>query len=494
MSLALAALALAGCGGKKDAGGTGAGSAVAAGEPARDAGAVASGSGTGSASAGSAAAGSGDAGSADDAPVVSTLDPAAAQALVEAWLAAQNGGDFAAYSALYAEKFAGIKRVGARTWIFDRAGWMKDRQRMFKAPMKVAVKDITITGSAAAASVMFVQTYTQGRFRDEGPKSLVVVKTPGGYQIAREEMLHSAHSPAPTTTGLTPYLVHTIDNVTRFFVDEVSDEAGRGALGKVHQEDSYLYVVADASKTADGKAWQGRVIKVLDASGAFCEVPVTQVDLVSGGYPHFGVFEEWKGDPAAEPPTKPATEREKSAHIWAMRLPYLTVAVATSACRAPVLAIPVAATLHPFPRVAASTEHHDLALAAFRTLEEWQGLQKEFVTDHDGQGTWDPDAKSVTFSDGMRTFVVVHTQAGHGCGEFFGSLAAVFEIKGQKAVLLGTREDFEPTMIVGVEGETGVHVVGESAGWDIPAGIFEFGAAPQHDLAEPLTFPVHDGC
>jgi hypothetical protein len=96
----------------------------------------------------------------------------------------------------------------------------------------------------------------------------------------------------------------------------------------------------------------------------------------------------------------------------------------------------------------------------------------------------------------MRTFVVVHIQAGHGCGEFFGTLAAVFEIKGAKgtAVLLGTREDFEPTMIVGIEGQTDVHVIGTDAGWEIPAGIFEFGDEEVDNLIEPLTFPVHDGC
>src|SRR5262249_27020631 len=53
------------------------------------------------------------------------------RALVDAWLAAQNRGDFAAYEKLYAQKFTGVRRSGTRTVSLDRAGWMRDRKRMF---------------------------------------------------------------------------------------------------------------------------------------------------------------------------------------------------------------------------------------------------------------------------------------------------------------------------------------------------------------------------
>src|SRR5438105_2725239 len=54
-----------------------------------------------------------------------------ALALVERWQAAQNKGDFAAYQALYATAFRGVRRSGARVSEFDRAGWLADRERMF---------------------------------------------------------------------------------------------------------------------------------------------------------------------------------------------------------------------------------------------------------------------------------------------------------------------------------------------------------------------------
>jgi hypothetical protein len=43
--------------------------------------------------------------------------------LLDAWLKAQNDGDFNAYEKLYAQRFTGIRRSGPRTVKMDRAGW-----------------------------------------------------------------------------------------------------------------------------------------------------------------------------------------------------------------------------------------------------------------------------------------------------------------------------------------------------------------------------------
>ena len=66
-----------------------------------------------------------------------------ARGVVDGWLAAQNAGDLAAYDKLYAARFTGIRRSGPRTVRFDRAGWMRDRARMFGKPMTVAKPDRT---------------------------------------------------------------------------------------------------------------------------------------------------------------------------------------------------------------------------------------------------------------------------------------------------------------------------------------------------------------
>src|SRR5204863_8493141 len=117
----------------------------------------------------------------------------------------------AAYEKLYAPKIEGIKRVGARTWRFDRAGWLKDRERMFKHPMTVAAGDVVVRGSGIAATVDLVQTFTQGKFKDEGPKHLVLIKGPSGFQIAREEMLRSDVGGAAAAGKASAYVVMEID-------------------------------------------------------------------------------------------------------------------------------------------------------------------------------------------------------------------------------------------------------------------------------------------
>lgn len=63
---------------------------------------------------------------------------AAGRALLDAWLAAQNAGDFAAYEALYAQRFTGIKRVDARSQRFDRSGFVGGQDFCAKAPRGIA--------------------------------------------------------------------------------------------------------------------------------------------------------------------------------------------------------------------------------------------------------------------------------------------------------------------------------------------------------------------
>jgi hypothetical protein len=92
-----------------------------------------------------APAASGDSGAAGKAAAAeSTAEPIAdseAAALIDAWLGVQNQGDLAAYEALYARRFTGIKRAGARTRQYDRDGWVKDRGRMFRRKMTVTADD-----------------------------------------------------------------------------------------------------------------------------------------------------------------------------------------------------------------------------------------------------------------------------------------------------------------------------------------------------------------
>ena len=129
------------------------------------------------------------------APAAATASPseAAARALLDRWLAAQNQGRFEDYAALYAPGFTGVKRVGKTVTSMDRAAWLKDRKAMFKARLDVAARDLVITpavaGAATGAVLTFTQTWSSGSYGDVGPKRLVL--DPTQTSIVREELLTS---------------------------------------------------------------------------------------------------------------------------------------------------------------------------------------------------------------------------------------------------------------------------------------------------------------
>ncbi len=120
-----------------------------------------------------------------------------AHALLTDWLDAQNTGNFADYQSLYAPSFTGVRRSGPRTASFDRAGWMADRERMFRKPMTVSAEKVRVIADAASARVIFVQRWASGGYSDVGAKELVLRRGPGGFRIAREELFGSA----PGKTG-----------------------------------------------------------------------------------------------------------------------------------------------------------------------------------------------------------------------------------------------------------------------------------------------------
>ncbi|MBK9032778.1 MAG: nuclear transport factor 2 family protein [Myxococcales bacterium] len=126
------------------------------------------------------------------APRSATADElAAAQAFVDRWLATQNGGDFAAYEALYDPRFHGVRRTGQATRRFDRAGWMADRKAMFRKPMAVTATHLVVYVAGPDRQVFFTQTWSQGRFRDVGTKNLVLTGAGDQTRIQYEELLGS---------------------------------------------------------------------------------------------------------------------------------------------------------------------------------------------------------------------------------------------------------------------------------------------------------------
>ena len=122
----------------------------------------------------------------------SESDREEAEALLATWLAAQSGGDFAGYQKLYGDRFTGVRRSGKQVRRFDRAGWMKDRGRMFERPMAVTAEAVHVVAHGAQTHVFFTQTFEQGTYKDTGRKWMALERAAGGpLRIAREEMLDS---------------------------------------------------------------------------------------------------------------------------------------------------------------------------------------------------------------------------------------------------------------------------------------------------------------
>lgn len=123
--------------------------------------------------------------------MASAGDSERVKALVDAWLASQNQGDFAAYQALYGEGFTGIRRSGKRVVALDRNGWLEDRGRMFKKPMVVTIDKLTVVERKGQLSALFTQTWQSGSYKDVGRKWLRLTGHGGQLLIDREEMLDS---------------------------------------------------------------------------------------------------------------------------------------------------------------------------------------------------------------------------------------------------------------------------------------------------------------
>lgn len=122
----------------------------------------------------------------------------AAKALVDLWVDVQNRGDFAAYSALYASGFTGVRRSGTRTVKMDRAGWLRERERMFQKKPTVVASEVRITPAAdGTTTVELEQRWQSTDYGDVGKKRLTLVTEDNKLRIAFEEMLSSKRIVVP---------------------------------------------------------------------------------------------------------------------------------------------------------------------------------------------------------------------------------------------------------------------------------------------------------
>ncbi len=344
------------------------------------------------------------------------------RALLDAWLAAQNRGDFAAYEKLYAHKLTGVRRSGPRTVSLDRAGWMRDRQRMFQKPMKVTASEIRIVGTPASARVTFTQEWESGSYHDRGPKQLVVVREEGAARIAREEMLSSEKSAPASVTEAAFVLV-----IGRYAILD-PDNGEQWATGATRIDDESEPLITSRRATGvppELAAFVGKKLIVQSPGAASCTATVKELRVVGLVVPHVGMREDWR--------EQHRSARQRADEAWELSAKVLGATLDGCTPTAPAFAR--AADLPPLPLVlpAAESRLRAAAIAGLRKLPSWRALQKAYV-EQGHKGKWDVGATGAKVEvqrwelpDGPLVTVSAHGQA--GCADFGGELFAVFRPK-----------------------------------------------------------------
>lgn len=389
---------------------------------------------------------------------------AATGKLVDRWLEAQNKGDFATYQSLYANRFTGIRRSGPRTARLDRAGWMRDRARMFKSPMQVSATDRKI--AAASTVVTFTQTWQSGTYKDVGPKRLVIVVEKGAPKIAREELLASnLEKPAPFRDRLS----FVLDDKWVLIDDEVADETiatGDATFVPGTNAQTSWKRVNGAALDLGKQTWKGRKVTVWGKSGKPCTTTVTGFQVVSRAYVHFGQLEEWKDKSPAE--IAPLAWELGSKQLMGVLAPGCKDIGYARDASLPAPTIVVASKPTEAQRA--------LAMAALHKLPRYVELQKNFPTDAGKTvGGWERNAEGAVvdvgvFVYGTRTWISVTATAGEGCGGWSGDVWGLFEVVGDKLVLRnkpGSGPTVTPTHAVDTDGDGAPEFLYDQPWWEL---------------------------
>jgi hypothetical protein len=206
--------------------------------------------------------------------------------LLKTWQEAQNDQNFAAYQALYAPVFEGIKRAGPRVTHYDRKGWMQDRAHMFKTEMDVGVNDVIVRLGARSARLVFEQRWSNPRFTDVGRKELLLVWDGARFHIRREEQLSSLtrgsrlHDPDQFAVVVGHYIVlanaDEPADASRFKRDAPpSKPAGRGT------DVAFFSAPAGAKQLPEKLArYRGAKMQLLGSQGPTCQVTISELRIM----------------------------------------------------------------------------------------------------------------------------------------------------------------------------------------------------------------------
>lgn len=364
-------------------------------------------------------------------PAVAPLSEAAVRSLLDAWLDAQNRGDFAAYEALYAERFTGIKRSGERTRSFGRRDWMEDRASMFQRPMRVTASGVELFVSSQVARVRFEQAWSSARYRDVGPKELLIVAGATSPQIAREEMLSStigAERPVTPEARL-----RLVDTGLVVLSSGAREDWSHGELRSVERAPpGVLQVLRDADGARLPAALaqrQGQAVRVFDADGRACESRVARLAVRAAITPHFSMAE------AASDGTAPDPAR-LNREVWALSEAQgrQLVGVLEPPCEGLFALDASDVTPEIYRATPVEGDERRAAIAAFRALPVYAAIQRRYEEETRSARPWheDPTRHLLdVWAFRPRTGpaqLVLAAEAGEYCGGFGGSASVVFGV------------------------------------------------------------------
>ncbi len=247
-------------------------------------------------------------------PKAPVLDEASVRAVLDAWLRSQNSGNFSDYERLYAPRFTGVKRAGARTQRFDREAWLKDRRAMFESNFVVKADDVTVNVAGGTGIVTFTQSWMSPRFHDVGKKRLLVVREGTEARITSEEMLTSTEGTAgkgdePPTAREFGFVKMAEGTPLVILEQGIALDAVGAAPPRYLSNEEAVRDMATKALPEKIRKLEGARFDLFDGTGKRCEATVVAFAALVRAVPHFGLVNVWEGrdgHPGNVPPAERA--------------------------------------------------------------------------------------------------------------------------------------------------------------------------------------------
>jgi hypothetical protein len=359
----------------------------------------------------------------------SILDEARARAFVARWAELQNAHDFPGYSALYAERFTGLKRVGSYSKRFDRRDWLKDRKPMLREGVSVRVSELQVALAPGVTRVVFTQDFSAPGFQDTGKKQLFLTARGADIVVSREEMLLSQLASSAPDSSSAVFAFHRDGPVLDTGVKVVALKSQPRLLARGSAD---VYDVAAALSPSElseaTRAWLGRSLTVYAKDGTSCSGVVARFELRVKVEPHFGMIQAWNAE--SDQPKAAATQIAEEIWSIARDEERFVVGVLDHECHG------VWATeraLSWAPAASPAVPLRATAIAAFKALPRYRELQAAFVTEtSDSKHAWQEVDGQLSVVEvrapAAPALLIVSAYGGTGCAGFSGTLSAIWKV------------------------------------------------------------------